>query len=130
MNADERRRLQMAAKNLRAQADILDEMAGTLDPAKAIFEMGRKLLDGRMPEARIGGFIGRLRKAVGDDKAIDALRSAPYKADPVSFLGAVMAGRMGWQEYAQTHDIPARAGESWDAWKARVEREMSKGAAA
>lgn len=64
---------------------------GEVDPTKAIFDLGVSILTAagsKPPAAR--SLVGRLRKAVGDDRAMAVLVAAKATTDPAAYIGAAM----------------------------------------
>lgn len=62
-----------------------------IDPTKAIFDLGVSILTAagsKPPAAR--SLVGKLRKAVGDDRAMAVLVAAKATTDPAAYIGAAM----------------------------------------
>jgi uncharacterized protein YdaU (DUF1376 family) len=61
------------------------------DPVKAMFDLGVSLLtDTGHSVASARSFIGKVRKALGDDGAMAAVMAAKSKTNPAEYLGAAM----------------------------------------
>lgn len=72
-----------------SSVDPPSDPSGSPDPLKAMFDAGVSILvQGGRSESQARGFVGRLRKALGDEEAARALAASRTKTDPSAFLGA------------------------------------------